>query len=138
MKKFLMFIIIFAILISGIPKHKFSLLDYFEGDYISYTSTPVGESYINLGSCYMNYVPTSKSLVGESITIKNFEPSQALDVLDAKVVKTEYLQDGATVIYAFSNLIPKTVKVDNKKVNIQIAYYETYSIVGWPLILGSF
>ena len=138
MKKILVCIIIFAILISGIPHKEFSLLDYFEGDYVSYTSSPVGDSYIDLGTCYMNYVKPQAAMLGESITIRNFEPAAAIKALNAKIVKTEHLEDGATIIYAYSSLIPKNVKAGKKKVNLQIAHYETYSVVGWPLILGSY
>ena len=54
------------------------------------------------------------------------------------IVKTECLSSGLVIIYAYTNLINDYVEVDNKKVNIQIANIEDCSVIGWPLILGSF
>ncbi len=139
MKKILVCVIIFIVLLSGIPEKEFSLLDYFEGDYVYYTNSPVSDKHINLGTCYMNYGKTENvSVVGESMTIQNFEPASAIKELSADIVKTECLEDGTIIIYAYSRLIPKKVEIEGKKVNLQIAYYEEYSVIGWPLILGSF
>ena len=140
MKKFLIIIILFVIFISsGHVKNNFTLLDYFSGEYLSYTDAPVDDESVNLGFCYMqnNYNKKYK-LVGESLKIKNFEPGQAIEVLKAEVIKTEYLENGTVVIYAYSRYIDKIVTVDNKNVNLQIAHNDEYSIIGWPLILGSF
>ena len=138
MKKICIVVILFVILISGISlKKDFTLLDYFSGEYTVYTSTQ-GKESINLGFCYMSSNISTQNVVGESIRIKNFEPISALKTLKARVVKTEYLEDGTTVIYAYTNLIDDTVKIENKKVNIQVAHKDEYSIIGWPLILGSF
>lgn len=79
-----------------------------------------------------------KNKLGESISIKNFEPASAIKSLQAKVIKTEYLTTGATVIYAYSSLVPKSVEIENQKTNLQIACYEDYVVIGWPMILGSF
>ena len=70
--------------------------------------------------------------------ITNFEIGNALKVLNAHVVKTECLENGSTVIYAYSNLIQEKVEVENKFVNLQIVENEEYCIIGWPLILGSY
>jgi len=140
MKKMLICFAIFIILLSGAIENKeFSLLDYYSGDYVSYSSCALNEKSIFTGSCYINFSKSDKNeKIGESITVKNFEPSAALKELKADVVKTEYLNSGATVIYAYSKLIPQNVEIENEKVNLQIAYYETHSVIGWPLILGSF
>lgn len=127
----------FVLLVSGaINKKEFSLLSYYSGEYYCYSNISQ-ENSVNLGTCYMSVNPT-KNKVGESLKINNFSPAQAIEEFNAKVVKTEYLSSGATVIYAYSNLIPEEVEIDGKQVNMQIAYYETYSVIGWPLILGSF
>ena len=52
--------------------------------------------------------------------------------------KVEQLETGATIIYAYTDKIKKNVTIENQKVNIQIAIYPNYSIIGWPLILGSY
>ncbi len=141
MKKLLMFILTFLVLIGGVNTPKqFSLLDYFSGEYYAYTTSPVGDNYINLGTCVMNIgeINNSVPLLGESMTIQNFEPVDALKKLNAKLVKVEQLEDGTTIFYAYTDKINKNVTIENNKVNIQIAFYDEYSIIGWPLILGSF
>ena len=141
MKKLFAVIIIFLILIGNVGYNtNFSLLDYFQGEYFAYTSTPAGENYIFLGSCYMNYgkIENPDEIIGESMKIYNFEPVAGLESLDANIVYTEHLDSGASVIYAYTDKINRFVKVEDENVNIQIACYDEYSIIGWPLILGSF
>ena len=138
MKKISIVIIVFLIVLSGAKMEKnFSLLNYFSGEYTAYISNNV-DGAINLGFCYMNSKPTSEKVLGESMVIENFEISSALEILNARVVKTEYLDDGTIVIYAFSNLIDETKEVFGQKVNLQIATRNERSVVGWPLIFGSF
>lgn len=139
MKKLMIVIFVFIILIVGNQEDKdFSLLDYFSGEYTAYATSGAGTESVDLGFCYMNSKPAQDNLVGESMVVKNFELSQAIDTLNARVVKTEYLDNGTIVIYAFTNLINKKVKVDGKNVNLQFATNDEYTVVGWPLILGSF
>lgn len=140
MKKLLIAIILMCIIVSGNTKTDFTLCDYFDGEYTAYTENKISPSSINLGSCYMSNfkIEDLSCLVGESMKIEDFEISSALKTLKAKVVKTEYIESGATIIYAYSPLIKRTVNFNGNKVNVQFAYYETYTIVGWPLILGSF
>ncbi|MBR1988802.1 MAG: hypothetical protein IKA36_07185, partial [Clostridia bacterium] len=63
---------------------------------------------------------------------------QLLNDLDAEVIKTEYLDCGAVVISAYTSKIGEQIEIDNTCVNLQIAVYDDYSIIGWPTILGSF
>ena len=116
----------------------FSLLNYFSGEYTVYTSNKSGTDSVNLGFCYMNSQKVDEHIVGESMVIKNLEVSSAIQTLNAKVIKTEYLEDGTTVIYAFTNLIEEKVNVSGNLINIQIAIKEERTVIGWPLILGSF
>lgn len=80
----------------------------------------------------------SNDIVGESMIIENFEPIAAIEELNAKILFTEFLDTGASVIYAYTDQIGRYVNVNGEKVNIQIAQYNDYSVIGWPLILGSF
>lgn len=131
--------LLFMVLLSVPPKNNFTLLNYFDGEYLAYTSTPISPEYIFTGSAYINYGKVDvKELIGESLTIKNLEVGAALKTLNARVIYSENLASGAMVIYAYSPKIHKNVKFNNKKVNLQIAVYNDYSVVGWPLILGSF
>ena len=140
MKKLAIVFVLFLIIISGVKtENKFSLLNYFSGEYIVYTSKSGSENSINLGFCYVNSKPVKDYVVGESMTIKNLEVSSAIKTLNARVVKTEYIEDGTIVIYAYSNLIKDSVDVFGKKVNLQIATTtDDITTIGWPLILGSF
>lgn len=138
MKKLMVVIFVLIVLVVGNQQETdFTLLDYFSGTYTAYTTNGNCEG-ADLGFCYMNSKPATENLVGESIVVENFETSQALEVLNARVIKTEYLDNGTVVIYAFTNLINKKVKVDGRNVNVQIATNDERTVIGWPLILGSF
>ncbi len=139
MKKFVVIIVIFLVVINAKNNQvDFSLLNYFSGNYTAYSSTDKNGNSLNLGFCYMSQVPVPKDMVGESMEIENLEVGSALKTLKAKVVKTEFLDDGTTVIYAFTNLIKDKVKVGGQNVNLQIAEKENTFIIGWPLILGAY
>ena len=137
MKKILLMIVILIVLLySNNYNHKFSLKNYFNGDYLCYTEA--SGTGINLGFCSMSNNKKSKP-IGESIIVNNLEVSHAVKTLEAKINKTEYLPDcDTTVIYAYSPLIKNSVIVDNKRNNLQIATRDNITIIGWPLILGSF
>ena len=138
MKKLFVVIIMFIIILSGVKTEtNFSLLDYFSGEYTAYTEQNSSNG-INLGFCYMNSNQNVEALIGESLVVKNLEIGSALSTLKAKVVKTEYLENDMIVIYAFSPLIDEKVKVFNTYVNLQIATSDDRSVIGWPLIMGSF
>lgn len=138
MKKMCVVIVVFLILLSCVEtKENFTLLNYFSGDYTVYTSTNSTNGKY-LGFCYMSETQTNKDVVGESLVVYDLELDSALSILKAKIVKTEYLDDGTVVIYAHTNLINKTVKVEGKRINLQIAHKNERFIIGWPLILGSF
>ena len=139
MKKVVVIIIMFLIILNSSKNTKeFTLLKYFSGDYVAYTSSSDGENCIDLGFCYINSNPVRNCVIGESITIENCEVSTALEKLNARVIKTEFLDDGATIIYAFTSLIDEKVDVFGKNVNLQIAIRDNITKIGWPLILGSF
>ena len=140
MKKLFVVIVVFLILIGNVGvKNNFTLLDYFDGEYYAYSNSPISNHYIFLGSCYMNIGEVnSNDIVGESMIIENFEPIAAIEELNAKILFTEFLDTGASVIYAYTVQIGRYVNVNGEKVNIQIAQYNDYSVIGWPLILGSF
>ena len=140
MKKLLITSILVLIIISSACTitDKFSLLDYFSGQYFVYTKSSA-DSGIDLGFCHMSTSPAAQQeIIGESIKVTNFEPVSALKQLNAKLIKTEVLSDGMVVLYGYTKLIGDKVNIDNHDVNIQIACKDEYCIIGWPLILGSF
>ena len=140
MKKLIIFsALVMVLFYANSFNNNFSLLNYFTGEYYSY-SNQESENSINLGFCYLSKEDSSslKNIIGESLKIVNLEISSAIKTLNAKVVKTEYLENGTTVIYAYSPLIKNNVSINDKRVNLQIASNKDFSIIGWPLILGSF
>ena len=138
MKKLFAVLVVFAFLCGcySMPK-QFSLQTYFSGEYNSYTYQPIDKTSTNLGFCYINS-QTSTKAIGESIKLNNYEPNAVLQTLKAKVVKCETLPNGANVIYAYTNKIKEEIDLNGNKVNLQLACYDNYCIVGWPLILGSY
>ena len=139
MKKLIVFFILVMVLFYvNQTNQTFTLTDYFTGEYITYSSIPESESSISLGFCHLNNNTKSSSTIGESITISDFEISSAIKTLKANIIKSEYLGNGTTVIYAYSPLINTYVSLENKKVNLQIALTDNKTTIGWPLILGSF
>lgn len=132
-------IIMFLIVLGNAEtKTDFTLLNYFDGEYTVYTNENVGSNSVDLGFCYMNSKPVSHHVIGESMVIQNLEVNAALDSLLARVVKTEFLEDGTIIIYAYTSLIEDNVQVEGNKVNLQIAQRDERFVVGWPLILGSY
>ena len=138
MKKLLAVIAMFVIFFNSGENEDISLLDYFDGEYVAYSNEPLSERCVDLGCCYMNYGAVDGMVIGESITVERLEIASAIESLSAKVVKTEVLNDGTNVIYCFTDKIDCNVMLDGKRVNIQIAEKDEYSVIGWPLILGSF
>ena len=103
MKKFLVVIAVFLVLIcSKNVENDFTLLDYFSGEYTSYTEETENEESLNLGFCYMQNVDVDKNkLVGESLKIYNFEPIDALKKLNATLVKTQIIATTIAIILNF-------------------------------------
>lgn len=139
MKKILIAIIIISIFVCQFKaSNSFSLIDYFDGEYTIYTKNK-SENAINLGFCFMQKNRQStENIIGESLVVENLEVGSAIKTLNAKVIKTEYIENGIVVIYAYTNKILTNVKVDGKPVNLQIAQRENDFVIGWPLILGDF
>lgn len=139
MKKIIIVSLIFLIILSGAKtENNFTLLNYFSGDYTCYTSSENGEDCVDLGFCYMNSKPKTENVIAESMVIENLEVGKALSVLNARVVKTEYLEDGTSIIYAHTILINDSVETSGGRVNLQIATRDERSVIGWPLIMGSY
>ncbi len=114
----------------------FSLQNYFSGVYYCYTESEIDSTSLNLGFCYMSN-SYSSNLIGESMIVENLEPIAAITSLNAKIIKTEQINN-ASIIYAYSSAINSYVTIDGKKVNLQLACYDDYCVIGWPLILGSY
>ena len=131
--------IFFLLLTSLNNKKEFTLKDYMSGEYSVYTENEISDDSIFLGTCYLTKnVAVKGKVTGESVKTTNTELCKLLNDLEAKVIKTEHLQCGVVLISAFSPKIEDSVAIDDKRVNLQIATYTDYAIVGWPVILGSF
>jgi len=145
MKKIIVILILtltFACSIFIKPK-EFSLKNYFDSGLLHiYTNRPINETSIAITNIYMSTSTkgiTKGDIVGESLYFTNLEVSSAITKLKAKVKFTEYIEEqNLTLIYAYSNLISKYEMVNNVKINLQISTCSEYSVIGWPLIYGSF
>ena len=123
------------------PK-QFNLRSYFNNGILHiYTRQPINETSIPISNLYMSTSSrgANKQIIGESLYFENLEVGSALNTLKAKVKFTEYLEaQNLTIIYAYTKIIPKYEIVNNTKINLQISTCEQYSVIGWPLIYGSF
>ncbi len=145
MKKIIIALILclmFACNILTKPK-QFSLQNYFDSGLLHiYTSRPINQTSIPITHLYMstsNKGVTKGDIVGESMYFNNLEIDSALKKLKAKVKFTEFIDEqNLTLIYAYTNLISKYEMVNNIKINVQISTCNEYSVIGWPLIYGSF
>ncbi|MBQ8522174.1 MAG: YwmB family TATA-box binding protein [Clostridia bacterium] len=145
MKKIIVILVLcllFACSIFIKPK-EFSLQDYFDSGLLHiYTNRPINETSIAITNIYMstsNKGIKKGDIVGESLYFKNLEIDSAITKLKAKIKFTEYLEEQhLTLIYAYTNLISKYEIVNNVKINLQISTCDEYSVIGWPLIYGSF
>ena len=140
MKKFIILFIIFLIICcSTYIKHDFTLTSYFNTGTISYyTSTPNNNS-TKLADTYLNTQKPSSNIIGESMYFTNIEVITAIKTLKAKLKFTEYLtEQNLTLIYCYTSLIPTYKYVKSHKINLQISVNDNYTIIGWPLIYGSF
>lgn len=145
MKKIIIILLLtltFACSIFIKPKN-FSLQNYFDSGLLHiYTSHPINETSIAITNLYVS--SNSKGLkkdvmVGESMYFDNLEVGSAIKKLKAKVKFTEYLDEqNLTLIYAYTKLISKYEIVNNVKINLQISTCDEYTVIGWPLIYGSF
>ena len=137
MKKiFILLILLAIILLNGYSKQSdFTLSNYFKTGIITkYTDTKCNNSL--LPNVTIN---GSGNLLGESIYFENLELNNALTILQAKVEFFEYISDkDLTILYCSSPLVPKDVEVKDILINLQIATTDEYTVIGWPLILGSF
>lgn len=76
-------------------------------------------------------------VLGEAVETSTYSSEQIINMLQAKKVSQENLQD-ALVILAYSNKLDGFLSVNNVHVNVQIAVKQDSVIVGYPLILHSF
>ena len=145
MKKIIVILVLCLLFACNIlikPK-EFSLNNYFDSGLLHiYTHRPINETSIAISNLYMstsNKGVIKGDIVGESLYFNNLEVGSAIQNLKAKVKFTEFLDDqNLTLIYAYTTLIPKYEMVNNVKINLQISTCDEYSVIGWPLIYGSF
>jgi|GEM_PF-1133150 hypothetical protein len=80
------------------------------------------------------------NIVGESVTFNApiKEVFSLIEFYNADIIKTEHINESIYTIYASSNSFKKCIFVDNKKVNLQIAYSNGVITVGTPIILGNY
>ncbi len=145
MKKIIVVLIICLLFVGGIfvKNETFSLVNYFDNGLLHiYTQRPINETSIALSNIYisssLNGVQKG-DIVGESMYFNNLEVGSAINTLKAKIKFTEFVEEQSlTIIYAYTNIIPIHKTLNNVKVNLQISTCDEYSVIGWPVIYGSF
>ena len=138
MKKIIVLILLLAILvISGIEKKgEFSFASYFDYGELTIFRQSSGEVEIlpNI-TTYKN----DKAILGESMFFENVEVDTLLKTLSANILCTEQVvEENLTILYCYSPNIPKIVSFNNFNINLQVATTDDYTVIGWPMILGSF
>lgn len=90
-------------------------------------------------ACIVKSTLNENYIQGESFCFDGTQDdiTKILHSLNATIVKKEKF-DGFTVLYAHSPKITNYIILNNKKVNIQIAYKNKIITVGTPIILGSY
>lgn len=140
MKKILILIVLLLILIFNCAKtqNDFTLKNYFPtGEITYYTHENVGSSAHLLPNVYISKSPNCA--IGESMYFNNIEIGNAIKTLGAKVLLVETLKEkGLTILYCNLPQLHVFVNYKGFDVNLQIASCEDYTIIGWPMILGSF
>ena len=140
MKKiFVLIVILFILILNFIyVNNDFSLINYFPtGQLTKYSNCEENALAQILPNVYITN--TNKHIIGESMYFDNLEVASAIDTLNAKVVFTESLTNEQMIlVYCYSTLVPDSVEYKGKKINLQFAISNTYTVIGWPMILGSF
>lgn len=79
------------------------------------------------------------NIKGESIIIedKAFNLADLLDYFNAKILLTEYVEHGVSY-YAYSPKIKYRASICGKNINLHVFIGEGRTVVGAPLIYGSF
>ncbi len=104
-------------------------------------ATNVGFGY--LVCCSYQTLLTTLELCGnvDGVTLRFFATERDLqsicDLLQLKVYSCQYFCD-VMVICGYSQKVSGGIFVDNKKTNVQIAFYDGVLTIGSPLILGSY
>ncbi len=105
-----------------------------------YESTLSGNGY-KFSIPTENYDELKNKIDGISFET-SFTPEEIFNKLNVKIQSSQRLlqnNDYIEIFYCYvENLNSKSVIIDNKKVNLQIAFNEDFSVVGIPLILGSY
>ena len=137
MKKIFVLLILLMILLLNCYSNQteFTFSNYFNTGVITkYTKNNCSASILPNVS-----INSNGKIIGESIYFDQLEIGNALSTLNAQVMFTEYIYSrDLTIIYCSSPLIEKSVVVKDYIVNLQIATTDNYTVIGWPMILGSF
>lgn len=105
-----------------------------------YNSTLSGNGY-KFSIPVENYSALTDEIEGISFET-SFTPKEIFSKLNLKIQSFQRLlqnNDYIEIFYCYvENLNSKSVIIGNKKVNLQISFNGNYSVVGIPLILGSY
>lgn len=102
------------------------------------------ETYTVNNSSMAKIIPTSKFKIkstylktGESVVVLDKDKEEIIKDLNAKIVFIKTTSFG-TNVYAYSNKLKNKTTINGEIVNIQIYCNETKTVIGTPIIFGSF
>lgn len=121
----------------------FSIWQLNSKSYISSLGTPY-ETYVGNYSSTAKIIATDNLKIkflylktGESVLVLDLSKEEILQDLNAKVVFTETTIEGVN-IYAYSDKLKNKIQLNGETVNVQIFYNDTKTVIGTPIIFGSF
>ena len=93
------------------------------------TSKIVSSDKLKLGNSFLK--------TGESLLVLGVSPKDILEELNAKIIFTENVCGGQN-IYAYSNKLKNRIMLNGGVVNLQIFVSSEKTVIGTPMIFGSF
>ena len=126
MKRFCVFVGVVCLMLSAIAvRLYFCRLNVFlEGEYTAFAKND-------------EVAQTSISKYYERLDIEGNKFDEVIEKLRCKIIRKEEVE-GITIVYAYSPFVLKSVFLFSHSVNIMIAITDSKTIVGAPLIKGSF
>ena len=126
MKRFCVFVGVVCLMLSAIAARLYfcRLNVFLDGEYTSFSRSDEVDN-VSISKYY------------ERVDMDGDRFCEVVEKLKCNIIKKEEV-DGITVVYAYSPYLLKSVFLFSRTVNIMIALTDSKTIVGAPLIKGSF
>ena len=157
MKKLIKYILLIIIVVFAVPPKNSTLsslvreLNYTNAVSTYYTNSEVnvknatviknGNSYLvqsDIKNCE-SLKKEIENIQGQSISLNGTYSDYLFikeKLLDSTIIEEELYN--IKTCYGYNNKLTKSVKIDNKNINIQVAFNNNKIVIGSPVILGSY